>query len=190
MLTKDFAVTFEEYLQQPVESRLKRLEETPGDLAKTIAGRSDAVLSRRPLPNKWSAKEIVCHLRDIEELVIVRFHLMLVMEEPRVFVAGVSPSNPELWGIDDLVPVPIDPDRWAEERQYLRNDAGLALQAFHRRRQEVLIFLQRLSPEQWRRGCIFPDDRRSTFVQWTAAMAAHDDQHLAQAERALIAAGA
>ena len=34
---------------------------------------------------------------------------------------------------------PLDPVRWAEERQYLRNDTREALAAFQRRRTEVLM---------------------------------------------------
>ncbi len=188
MPTQQFSQRVKEYLQQPVESRLQRLASTPDELGQVIKGHSDVTLSHRPGPKKWSAKEVVCHLRDIEELVIMRFHLMLVADEPRVFVAGVQPSDPGKWGIDDQVPCPSDPDRWAEERQYQRNDAFLALSAFCRRRREVITLFRRLTPEQWQRGCVFPDDRRLTFEGWTAAMAAHDDGHLAQLQHALASA--
>jgi hypothetical protein len=154
-------------------------------VANAIQGEADVSLSRRPGPQAWSAKEVICHLRDIEELVITRFHLMLVMEDPRVFVAGAPPCDPENWGIDEQVPFPFDPARWAEERQYQRCDTMLALEAFRRRRREVLTLLRRLSPDQWRRGCILPDRTRITYEDWTFGMANHDDEHIAQLKRAL-----
>jgi hypothetical protein len=177
--------TREEWLAHPLQQRLDRLARTPDELADAIHGRSDAVLSRRPEPRSWSAKEIVCHLRDIEEICILRFHTMLVADEPPVFVVGAPPAEPSRWGIGDDVPFPLDPDRWADERQYLRNDARLALGAFRRRRHEVLALLGKLTPTQWGRGCIHPAHGRVTFGDWTAGMAAHDDNHLAQLRRAL-----
>ena len=54
--------TRDDYVKQPIEARLARLASAADDLATAIRGRDDAVLSRRPEPKAWSAKEIVCHL--------------------------------------------------------------------------------------------------------------------------------
>ncbi len=175
----------EEYLKQPLEQRLLRLERTADDLAAAIQGRSDAALSRRPDARNWAPKEVVCHLRDIEELFMLRFHMMLGTEEPVFLVLGEMPPDPERWGIGGRVGMPLSPDRWAEERQYLRNDAALALAAFRKRREESLVFLRRLSPEQWQRGSLHVTLGRMTFADWAALMAAHDDKHQDQLERAL-----
>src|SRR5256885_12753281 len=78
--------TRDDYVKQPIEARLARLARAADELAAAIRGRDDAVLSRRPEPKAWSAKEIVCHLRDIEELCVLRYHAMLAMPEPRMFV--------------------------------------------------------------------------------------------------------
>ena len=177
--------TRDEWLERPVGQRLERMAATADELAAAIAGKSDAELSRRPDAKNWAAKEIVCHLRDIEELVIVRFHTMLAMDDPKVMVVGAPPLDLGEWGIGGDVPVPLDADRWAEERQYLRNDVGGALAAFRRRRGEVLAFLRRLTPAQWKRGSIHPTLGRATFEGWTAGIAGHDDGHLAQLVRAL-----
>jgi len=175
----------DEWLTRPLRERLERMARTPEDLAVAIQGRSDAELSRRPDAKNWAAKEVVCHLRDIEELVIVRFHTMLAMEDPKVLVVGAPPSDLAQWGIGDEVPLPLDADRWADERQYLRNDAGAALAAFRKRRSEVLALLGKLTPAQWERGSVHPTHGRVTFKDWTAGVAAHDDTHLAQLTRAL-----
>src|SRR5437867_506118 len=80
--------TRDEYATRPIEQRLARLARTADELATAVGVVSDATLSRRPEATSWSAKEIVCHLRDIEELAMMRFRMMLAMEEPRVLVAG------------------------------------------------------------------------------------------------------
>lgn len=158
---------------------------TADEIAAAIRGRNEAELSRRPDAKNWAAKEIVCHLRDIEELVILRFHMMLAMEDPKVLVVGAPPLHLSQWGIGGDVPLPLDADRWADERQYLRNDVAAALAAFRRRRSEVLSLLRTLTPEQWHRGSIHPTHGRVTFEGWTAGIASHDDGHLAQLGRAL-----
>jgi hypothetical protein len=88
-------------------------------------------------------------------------------------------------GIGGKVPFPMDPERWRVERQYARNAVGEALAAFRRRRGEALALLAALTPEQWQRGSIHPERGRVTFEEWTAGIASHDDNHLAQVRRAL-----
>jgi hypothetical protein len=177
--------TTEEYRQRSREQRLGRLARTPGELSFAVDGRNDAVLSRRPDARNWSAKEVVCHLRDIEELFMLRFHMMLGTDDPVFLVLGELPPDPGRWGVRDPVGMPLDPDRWAEERQYLRNDTVTALAGLHRRRRESLTFLEQLAPSEWRRGSVHVTLGRMTFDDWTALMAAHDDKHLAQLFRAL-----
>jgi len=53
---------------------------------------------------------------------MMRFRMMLAMEEPRVLVAGAMPIDLAAWGLREGEPLPVDPNRWAEERQYLRHD--------------------------------------------------------------------
>ena len=104
------------------EDLMSKIEKGPDDFASAIRGISDMVLSRRPDEKNWAAKEIICHLRDTEELFIIRLQSMIVMDEPKFIGADV--------------------DRWAEERQYLRNNIEEALSAFRKRRGETLKFLR------------------------------------------------
>lgn len=90
--------TRDEYLGKPLTDRLARLGRTPAELAAAIQEQSDATLSQRAGPGGWSAKDVICHLRDVEELTILRYHLMLAMDDPKVFVVGAPPADPEAWG--------------------------------------------------------------------------------------------
>ena len=158
--------TMEDYARQPREQRLQRLTRTADELAAAIKGQSDAALSRRPDAKNWAAKEIVCHLRDTEEVFGARCEQMLAMDvEPKL---GLS-----------------DPDRMADERQYLRNDAEEALAAFRRRRAETLETFGKLTASQWERGGLHPVGGRITIDDILSAMAWHDDNHLDQLTRAL-----
>ncbi len=148
-----------------LEDLMSKMEKGPDYFASAIRGVSDAVLSRRPDEKNWAAKEIICHLRDTEELFIIRLQSMIIMDEPKFIGADV--------------------DRWAEERQYLRNDIQEALSAFRKRRGETLKFLRGLKPEQWDRTGIHATRGRETLRVWAEIIPKHDLNHLEQLKRAL-----
>src|SRR5262249_43073015 len=161
--------TVEEGAKQSREKRLRPMAPTPHDLTAAIRGQSEAALSRRPDAKNWAPKEVVCHMRDIEELLMTRLTLMVATNEPRL--VGFDPDK--------------TPDRWAEERQYLRNDIGEALAAFRRRREESLAFLPGLTPEQWDRSAIHPTRGRMTIDDFVTLEPWHDENHLEQLKRGL-----
>ena len=177
--------TMEEYLARPVDARLHRLRATPAELSGLLAGRATAALSRRPDPANWSAAEIVCHLRDVEELFLVRFQTILADDDPQILTLGATPEALARWGIGGAIGHPLDPDRWAEERQYARNEPAEALAAFVRRRLETIALLDGLTAAQWARGGIHQARGRMALDAWVASLAGHDDNHLEQIKRVL-----
>jgi uncharacterized damage-inducible protein DinB len=152
-------------LMASLEEQLARMERTANDLAAAIKGVPDATLGKRPDDKSWSAKETLCHVRDTEESFMQRFQIIMEMDEPRFLAA--------------------EPDRWAIERQYQRNDAGEALSAFRTRREETLRFLRGLRPEHWDRGGVHATRGRMTVKDFVGLIAWHDDNHLDQLKRAL-----
>jgi hypothetical protein len=164
---------------------LMRLTRAPADAARAIAGAGPADLARRPASTEWAPTEVLCHLRDVEELFQLRFHTILALDEPVILAFSAVPDDLLTWRIGGAIGHPFDPDRWAAERQYLRNDAREALAAWQRRRGEVLALLAPLSAAEWRRGGIHPSRGRRTLIEWVESLAAHDDNHLDQLRRAL-----
>jgi uncharacterized damage-inducible protein DinB len=158
--------TLEEYAKQPAAQRLERLTRTADQLTAAIKGQSETVLARRPDVRNWAAKEVVCHLRDTEEAFAARFEQILAMD-----------TDPKLGA--------PQADRWAEERQYLRNDALEAVAAFRTRRAENLATLRALTPAQWNKAALHPVRGRMTLDTFLTLMAWHDDNHLDQLARAL-----
>lgn len=177
--------TREDYLHLPLERRLARLAGTADELAGAIRDRSAAQLSRRPGAPNWSATEIICHLRDVEELFRIRFHTILAMDDPAILTFNAEPALLSAWGINGPVGHPLDPDRWAEERQYARSDPNQALTAFRRQRTETVLLLGSLTDAQWLRGGIHLRLGRLTLGDWVASLAGHDDNHLDQLTRAI-----
>ncbi len=148
-----------------LDEQLARMERTVNDYAAVVKNVSDAQLTKRPDPKNWSAKEVICHVRDIEESFMMRFLSIMAMDDPKF--------------------LPVEPDRWAVDRQYQRNDVQEALAAFKTRREETLRFLRGLKPEQWERGGIHATRGRMTLKDFVELMAWHDDNHLDQLKRAL-----
>jgi hypothetical protein len=167
--------TMDDVAKQPLRQRLDRMRRTADDLATAIAGHSEAALVRRPDLKNWVAKEIICHLRDTEELFIARLEMIAAMDEPAFGAAG---QGARILTIDT-------PDRWAEDRQYLRNDAAHALTTFRKRREGLLAHLDALTPAQWQRGGLHPTRGRMTVEDFVTTIAWHDDNHLDQLRRAL-----
>jgi hypothetical protein len=156
----------EEWAAVPRAERLERMQRTPSDLARALRGRSDAQLSRRPATGAWSAKEVVCHLRDAEEHLAGWITLVLAMDEPPLLATGTA-------------------DRWADERQYARQNVGAAWDAFGRRRDETLAMLNALTSTQWTRRGRHARLGAVTVDRLVSLMAWHDENHLDQLARAL-----
>ena len=158
--------SIDEYARRARSERLARIARTPDELTDALRGVDVAVLVRRPTAKSWAPTEVICHLRDNEEWFLERMRYIVAMDVPR-FVA-------------------TNPDRWADERQYLTNDATAALAAFARRRRETVDFLRQLEPESWARAGVHVDSRgRRTIDEFLSVMAWHDDNHLDQLRRAL-----
>ena len=144
---------------------IAKLENTAATYASTLEGASSDSLTKRPDEKNWAPVEIICHIRDVEESYMNSFKTILEVEDFK-FQAGYA-------------------DRWAEERQYLRNDTFRALSAFRARRKETVEFLKASKPEQWERAGIHPRHGRRTIAELVKGLADHDSNHLDQLKRAL-----
>jgi uncharacterized damage-inducible protein DinB len=150
---------------ESLEATFAEMGRAADDFTSAIQGVSEAVLSRRPDEKNWSAKEIICHVRDTEEYFLTRFQMILSFDEPKFS--------------------PADAGRWAVERQYLRNDVGEALTAFRQRRRETLSFVKEIKPDLWERTCLHAIRGRMTLKDYLNLLAGHDKNHLDQVKRAL-----
>ena len=158
-------LTKEEVAKMSRPERLERLGRFGHELASTISDQPESVLCRRPDEKNWAPKEVVCHLRDTEEFFMIRFQTLAAAHEPPL--------------------VPADPTRWAEDRQYIRNDAAEASRAFRQRREESIAHLRSLADAQWSRAGLHPTYGRMTVEDIMNLMVWHDANHLDQLHRAL-----
>jgi len=166
VVTVDTRDRIADWGRRPRAERFARLAATPPELTARLATAPPAALARRPAPEAWAPVEVVCHLRDLEESFHDRLALILTSDEPRF------PTT--------------NPNRWAAERQYLRQDAHEAARAFARRRAETLALLGGVGADAWARAGWQLDSRgRRTVDDFVTLIAWHDDNHVEQLARAL-----
>lgn len=119
-------------------------------------------------PQGWSIVEIVCHLRDFDEIFYQRALMMLNEEQPKL------PA--------------YDHEAMAIERGYQEQDFNEAYLTLRRSRRRFCDFFASLSPQQWQSGGHHPE--RDSFDMTDAAMQVglHDLDHLEQITRVLASA--
>jgi hypothetical protein len=118
--------------QRDKDRLLWNLKSLPNELGDLLGNLDEETLRWRPIPDKWSIKEIMCHLRDMERLAYLdRYRRILAEEHPRM-------AN-------------VDQDRLAHEGDYINQDAMLALEEFKRLRHETVQTLAAAPLEAWSR---------------------------------------
>jgi hypothetical protein len=143
-----------------IENTSKRLYETSATLGTTG-------LEWRPAPNKWNAREILCHLADCE--IVFAFRLRQTLAENHHVIQ------------------PFDQERWAGT--YGGRDVRIALDVFSSVRDWNIALIQSASPEQLARKVTHPERGEETFRTIVETMAGHDLNHLGQLEK-IVAASA
>ncbi len=128
-----------------------------GELTKKLA---DMVLRRKPAPDKWSAMEVACHLRDVERLWADRLVKAAFSDRPAFYM--------------------VDVDAMAAKNSYNTQDLGAALKEFARLREDNLRLLRALPASQWKRAGLHPKRGEISIERIVEVMAGHDQGHFAQ----------
>jgi hypothetical protein len=144
---------------------LEAQAQTPDVLAELVGNVSNARLTERPNPDKWSIGEILAHLAEDEVASAWRYRQM------------VEHSGIELAGFDQ--------DLWARIGNYGGRAPQESLSLFKLLRGANLKFLSGLSAEQWNCFGIHAERGRITVKDLAAHMAGHDANHVAQIKRIL-----
>lgn len=113
----------------------------------------------------WTTLEVLCHLRDYDEIFYERAQMM---------VAGGTPDLPR-----------YEHEALAVERRYNEQDPGAVLAALVQTRARSVAFFTGLTPAQWQTAGIHPE--RGLFTMTDAAMQVgqHDVLHIEQITKIL-----
>ena len=152
--------------QQVRERHIGAMQKSCDILGHILQGlTNDEARALRDGSEGWSIIEIVCHLRDFDEIFYKRAQMMQAQGQPQL------PA--------------YDHEAMAVERAYQQEDLAEALGALQASRARFVSFLSALTPEQWQRTGVHPE--RDSFTMTDAAMQVglHDLDHLEQITRVL-----
>src|SRR6266850_1571761 len=63
---------------------IARLRQQAEDVRRITAGLDEAALAKRTVPDKWSLKELVCHLDRVQQIFDGRIQAVLAQENPAI----------------------------------------------------------------------------------------------------------
>ena len=133
---------------------------TPDRLTETMDRLGPAGAEHSPAPDKWNAREILCHLADTE--LVFAFRLRQTLAEPHHVIQ------------------PFDQDKWAAS--YDAFDATAALEVFAAVRRWNVTLIDAVPPESLSKPLSHPERGEMTFSVLIETMAGHDLNHLQQLE--------
>jgi len=151
--------------QTPGRDLVESLASFPAELQRLLDDYPGEALRRPASDGGWSALDVLCHLRDWEEVFLERAR------------AIIERDRPELPAYDDAL--------WEIEHRYREQDPGATLARFSALRNEMVDLLAGLDARDWQRegnhGLLGP-----ISVRWIAEyLAEHDRGHLDQIGDAL-----
>jgi DinB superfamily len=141
------------------------LEAGPKKLADITRKLDDGLLRRKPAPDKWSAMEVVCHLRDVERLWADRIVKTAFSDKPAFYV--------------------LDFEAFVAKHGYNTQDRGAALKEFARLREDNLRLLRALPASQWKRTGLHPKRGEISVERIVEIMIGHDQGHFDQVAKAV-----
>ena len=143
------------------------LAEGPRKLTALTRKLADPVLRRKAAPDKWSALEVACHLRDVERLWADRL-IKAAFSEGAVFYT-------------------LDVDALARKNSYNTQDLPLVLKEFARLREDNLRLLRALPGPHWKLSGRHPKRGEFSIERIVETLIGHDRGHFEQIERAVAA---
>lgn len=120
-------------------------------------------LTARPLPGKWSAREIIHHLGDSEMQSALRLRQLLEEDDPTIHG--------------------YDQDNRAIRLKYNERDQSPALDAFRAARATTTQLLALMSEDDWKREGTHTESGRYSVEDWLSIYAAHAHGHAGQIRR-------
>lgn len=130
----------------------------PDELRKAVAGMTAAEMDSRPIPGKWSTRQVLCHLADTESLYAERMKRVLAENEPTFFAA--------------------DPDLFAAHLHCDRRDMAEELELIDVTRRQMGRILGALGPTDFARRGIHSADGSLSLQTLLERVTGHLPHHI------------
>jgi hypothetical protein len=139
---------------------VERLRGNAEDVTRMVAGLSEPDLARRTVADKWSVKEVLCHLDRIHEVFDARVTAMLEKENPQI--------------------ASYEPDGDADFDARVRRPTADTLASFLIRRERLIARLEELRPADWHRPGQHPEYPNYDVHFCVEYLGHHEAHHLYQ----------
>ena len=140
-------------------SRLQRCETQLQDfLSEALRGVSPQSLTRRALPDKWSARENLAHLARYHEVFVERIERIMAAEKP-IFARYRAEEDPQ-W------------PKWSDR------PAPDLLSELASLRAKLIVKLRSLTEEDFQRTGVHPKFGEMSLALWLEFFLVHEGHHL------------
>jgi uncharacterized damage-inducible protein DinB len=138
-------------------------------LRQVVAGMTQEHLDARPIPGKWSTREVVCHIADYEPIYADRMKRVIVEDEPTIYGGH--------------------PEALAARLAYGSRDVEEELLLVEAVRKQMARILRALRPEDFHRGGIHDKRGPMTLATVLERVTGHIPHHVALIEEKKKAMG-
>jgi len=122
----------------------------------------DAALAARPVPGKWSSREVVCHVVDSDQFMCDR--IKRTVATPKPLLIGVESAD---------YPGPL---------HYDDRDIELDLELLEVQRQQLASDLERLDARAWQLTAVHSENGTQTLLEILDHAVDHVESHIAAIE--------
>lgn len=143
-----------------IPALLERYRRGPEVLAVVLTGVFGEEEDFVPAPGKWSARQIVAHLADMELVAAHRFRQVIAEDHPTL--------------------VAIDQDAWSANLDYARRKPKQSLETFRRLRAENFELLKALPEAAFERTGNHTENGSVTLLRLLEGYAGHAEAHARQ----------
>jgi uncharacterized damage-inducible protein DinB len=137
------------------------IEECPAGtqtLLDAIAGMTDDQLDAKPVPGRWSTRQVICHIADCEVVYADRMKRVIVEDNPTM--------------------MSLDPDAFASGLAYDQRDVDEELQLIEATRRHMGRILRTLQPSQFQRTGNHSTDGSLTLEMLLLRITGHILHHI------------
>ena len=139
---------------------IAQLAAQPAALAAAVSGMPDASWALPYRPDGWTVRQLVHHVADSHINMFIRVKFALSEDEPTV--------------------KPYDQDVWVQHADVALVSPMVSIALLSTLHERAVALFRALTPEQFVRGLMHPENGRMTIEQVLALYAWHGDHHIAQ----------
>jgi hypothetical protein len=153
----------------PIPQVLALLQQTSPHIATITSGLTRDQLHTSPGPDKWSANDVLAHLRACADVWGDCMKLILRHD---------AQNTPTIRA--------VNPRTYIKSTDYLNQEFKSSLRAFTKQRKDLLAVLENLPPKSWSRHAIVTgagSPLKHTVLIYATRLAVHERSHLRQFKR-------